>query len=216
MYIPSSFHVEDSNVVAQFVRDHSFATLVSHDGTTMYASHLPMLLDDRQAPWRLSLHMARANPQWKHLEQCREVLVIFSGPHAYVSPSWYSDPQSVPTWNYTAVHVTGRARLIEDTHQLDQLLNDLIQVYEKDRPEPWIYQPQQETHEQLTQAIVGIEIEAIRVEAKFKLSQNRPQDYDSVANALRSSSHPHDQEVGMLMSQIRDTSMGLARGRIKP
>lgn len=211
MYTPSSFRVDDSNVVAQFVRNNGFGTLVSHDGSTMHATHLPMLLDDSQTPWRFSLHMARANPQWKHLDQHQEVLLIFTGPHAYISPSWYSDPQSVPTWNYTAVHVTGRARRIQNPQHLDHLLNELIQVYERDRPEPWIYQPQQESHEKLTQAIVGIEVEAIRVEAKFKLSQNRPQDYDSVANALRSSPDPHDQEVGILMSQVRDTSIGLAK-----
>ena len=113
MYVPSHFRVDDASELAAFMRENAFATLVSvHDGAP-FATHLPVLVDGVGASLALSGHVARANPQWTSLD-AHDVLVMFTGPHAYVSPSCYENPKSVPTWNYTAVHVYGRAQLVDD------------------------------------------------------------------------------------------------------
>ena len=105
MYSPGHFQINDPETLTAFMREHSFATIVTHDGAVPHATHMPVLLDpDRGPQGTLVSHMARANPQWKHFADGREVLVIFTGPHAYVSPAWYATTPAVPTWNYTAVH----------------------------------------------------------------------------------------------------------------
>ena len=109
MYIPKSFQVTDPEVLAAFIRAHSFATLVSAVDGTPFATHLPLLLDQGT----LLGHVARANPHWQAFDGQREALAIFHGPHAYISPTWYATGPAVPTWNYAAVHVYGAPRLIE-------------------------------------------------------------------------------------------------------
>jgi transcriptional regulator len=129
--------------------------------------------------------VARANPHWRELEAAGEVLVIFAGPHAYVSPRWYAHHPSVPTWNYAVVHARGKARLVEP-EALPALLGRLTRQYEEGRPAPWRMQdlPADFTPKLLA-AIVGFEIAVERLEGKFKLSQNRrPADLEGVIAAL--------------------------------
>ena len=125
MYIPKLFREEDISTLHQLMQAYSFATLVTqHDGAP-YASHLPLTLCPEAGPFgTLMGHMARANPQWRDFEVDgeQEVLVIFQGPHTYVSPSWYAVQPSVPTWNYAAVHAYGMPRLIEDEAELYEAL----------------------------------------------------------------------------------------------
>src|SRR5687767_4420480 len=111
MYIPRAFQETRAEAIHDLIRAHSFGLLVSRQGETMEASHLPFLLDDgRGLHGTLVGHMARANPQWQALQEGAEALVIFSGPHAYISPSWYEIHPSVPTWNYATVHAYGTPR----------------------------------------------------------------------------------------------------------
>ena len=146
-------------------------------------------------------HMARANPQWQHFENGQEVLVIFTGPHAYISPAWYATAPAVPTWNYTAVHAYGVPRIVTDHERFAQMLHDLIERYEAHRPNRWHGEMPEAFRDRLMHGIVGIEIEITRLEGKFKLSQNRPDDAPGVIAALAGSEDQTDREVAAMMQQ---------------
>ena len=133
-------------------------------------------------------HMARANPQWHDFDNSQEVLIIFQGPHAYISPSWYEVEQSVPTWNYAVVHAYGFPQLIEDQEKLYNLLKILIETHEAQFDEPWPFQLTDEYLQKMMRGIVGFEIEITRLEGKFKLSQNRTEtERENVIAALQKS-----------------------------
>ncbi len=198
MYSPDHFQVDDRDTLHAFMRQHSFATIVTHDGTASHATHMPVLLHPQQGT--LVSHMARANPQWRHFENGQEVLVIFTGPHAYVSPAWYATQPAVPTWNYTAVHAYGIPRIVTDHDRFAQMLHDLIEFYEADRENRWDSEMPAEFRDGLMRGIVGVEIEITRLEGKFKLSQNRtPDDQAGVIAALEKSADQTEREVAELM-----------------
>src|ERR1041384_4098793 len=134
MYIPSKFKIEDTTKLARFIRENSFATLITQADGVPFASHLPILFEPNSPPaGKLLGHMARANPQWKHFADGREILAVFHGPHAYISPRWYKTSPQVPTWNYTVVHAYGKPRLIDNDSELENLLDRTIRFYEGDR-----------------------------------------------------------------------------------
>lgn len=203
MYSPDHFRVEDHDTLHAFMRRHSFATIVTHDGTTSHATHMPVLFESgKGAHGTLVSHMARSNPQWRHCEDGREVLVIFTGPHAYVSPAWYATSPAVPTWNYTAVHAHGIPRIITDHDRFAQMLHDLVEFHESDRENRWSGEMPVEFRDRLMRGIVGVEIEITRIEGKFKLSQNRsPEDQQRVVAALSASADQTDRETAALMQQ---------------
>jgi len=172
IHIPGHFCEHDLARLYALVRAHSFATLVSAHQGEIQVSHLPFLLD---ADGRtLRAHMARANPQWRTFSPEREVLVIFHGPHHYVSPAWYASRPSVPTWNYAVVHAHGRPTLIEGRERLAALVRELVMHHEAASPEPWKMDLPADYQDRMLSAIVGFEIAITRLEGKFKLSQNRP------------------------------------------
>jgi transcriptional regulator len=190
MYIPKAFREDDINTLHAFMEIYSFATLVTHHEGLPFATHLPFLLDAERGPnGTLLAHMARANPQWHDFNSAQEVLVIFQGPHAYVSPSWYEVELSVPTWNYAVVHAYGLPRLIEDQEELHNLLKILIQAHEAQFEKPWPFQLSDDYLQKMMRGIVGFEIEITRLEGKFKLSQNRTEtERVNVIAALQESS----------------------------
>src|SRR5262249_22379886 len=148
-----------------------FAVLTTLGADGLVASHLPILLDaGAGARGHLLGHMARANPQWKDVNG--EALVIFSGPHAYVSPAWYEEDGTVPTWNYAAVHASGTFQLVDRREELLEILRRSVRTYEGPRPEPWSFDPSAPHVEAMLRAIVGFRIEIRRLEGKWKLSQN--------------------------------------------
>lgn len=163
MYIPSHFRVDDRELMDQFIVENSFGLLVSTENDAPEASHLPFHYKDNT----LLCHVAKANPQWQDLEGQR-VLVIFPGPHAYVSPTWYAGP-GVPTWNYQAVHVYGRATCFHDEARLVELVRTLSSLHESSSDSPW----SGEFDSRMLQAIVGIEIAIEDIQGKYKLSQNK-------------------------------------------
>jgi transcriptional regulator len=192
MYLPAHFTETDSARIDAVIRANSFATLITFDGTRPFASHLPFLLRDVPGSRRVLIgHMARANPQWQHFKANSEVLVAFTGPHAYISPSWYKTPRMVPTWNYVAVHVYGVPRIV-DGAELENILQATIAEYESTQPTPWTDMLPADYKAGLMKAIVGFEIEITRTEGKFKLSQNRaPEDVAGAIAALdRSGTKP--------------------------
>jgi transcriptional regulator len=187
MYVPASFRQSDLPILHAFIERYSFALLCStgEDGTP-FASHLPLLLDrPAAAPGALVGHMARANPQWRHADG-RPVLAVFSGPHAYVSPTWYEAEQVVPTWNYVTVHAVGVFRAVHDRNALLRIVQDTVAVYEGARPRPWQLGAPDDYLERMLRGIVGFRVELTGLEGKWKLSQNRPPEQrERVVRALR-------------------------------
>ena len=204
MYSPDHFKIDDPAVLADFMRQHSFATVVTHDGAAPRATHMPVIYRAGEGPHgTLATHMARANPQWRHFANGQEVLVIFTGPHAYISPAWYDTQPAVPTWNYTAVHVYGIPRIVEDDDRFATMLGELVEFYEAPRAERWSGEMPEEFRDRLMKGIVGVEIEITRIEGKFKLSQNRSaEDKARVIAALSQSSDPTEREVAAMMGKL--------------
>jgi transcriptional regulator len=177
MYIPQANRVEDPAKARAFIHAHGFATLVSRgESGSPWASHLPVLLEESPEGDRILGHMARANEQWSHLASGAEVLCIFQGPHSYISPSWYAATLAVPTWNYAAVHVYGTPRIEDDAALLRRILDDTTSKYESAMPAPWRMDFPPETLAAYVKAIVAFSIRVTRIEAKFKLGQNRSQE----------------------------------------
>jgi transcriptional regulator len=181
MYIPTAFRADDRAALYDLIERHGFGTLVTVVDGSPFATHLPFVLDRDRAV--LLGHVARANPHARALAGA-EALVIFQGPHAYVSPSWYATAPAVPTWNYAAVHVYGTAGLLDEPRLLD-LLERLVRQYESVRERPWTMDLPADYRQKMVRAVVGFEVPLARVEGKFKLSQNRPaEDRAGVIRAL--------------------------------
>jgi transcriptional regulator len=200
IYLPDVFRETDSNALHELIESHSFATLVSPDAKEPMITHLPLLLDRQRGPQGTLIgHVARANPHWRTLQQRPEVVAVFHGPHAYVSPSWYGVQPSVPTWNYAVVHAAGRARLLHEPDALQGITKRLVEAFESHRPQPWRMELPADFHKQMLGAIVGFEIEILQLSGKFKLSQNRTlDDRHRVVTALAAGSAA-EQDLAALM-----------------
>ena len=204
MYLPEHFRENKTTRLHELMRRHSFATVVSKQYGELMASHLPLLIDTARGERGTMVgHMARANPQWRSFDSSAEALVIFQGPHTYVSPSWYETELTVPTWNYVAVHAYGTPRLIEGDGLLD-ILRGTVQRYESRFAEPWtIDRLPDEFVAKLTKAIVGFEIPIARLEGKLKLNQNRTEaDRRGVIAALSAAGDEMSMAVAQLMRQL--------------
>jgi len=204
VYIPTLFNQNEAAVLHEFMRAHSFATLVTAQQGVPYASHLPLFLRaEAGGQGALLGHMARANPQWQDMQAGAEVLVMFQGPHAYVSPAWYAAQElAVPTWNYMAVHAYGKARILTQ-QELELALHELVNSYESAYAQPWQLELTAAMRDKLVPAIVGFEIVIERCEGKFKLSQNRPaQDQQRVITQLAAQTDTHSQHLAAQM-QLR-------------
>jgi len=202
MYIPPAFCVSDLPTLHDFIERHSFGLLVSLREGAPFASHLPFLLDRRAGEQgTLVGHIARANPQWNQWEG-QEALAVFSGPHAYISPTWYDSANVVPTWNYVAVHATGRMRLVEDPAGLLDIVQRTVEVYERGMPNPWTMQEAGTFIERLLPQIVGFRMELERLEGKWKLSQNHPEErQEKVASALAARNDENSKAIATLMRE---------------
>ncbi len=202
MYIPPAFNEPNSDTLFEFIQQHSFGVLVSQHGDTPFATHLPFLTQRIAGEsGHLLSHMARANPHWTFAEG-RTVIAIFSGPHAYISPTWYETPNAVPTWNYTAVHVTGVFEAITDPNELMALLDRTVRHYESPREMPWQFETSNDFYTKLAQSVVGFRIRITTIEGKWKLSQNRAiQQQERVANVLAKSNDANERAVAETMRQ---------------
>jgi transcriptional regulator len=203
MYVPPHFAQPDLQALYDAIERYSFATLVSGAAAELSASHLPLLLDRTRGDWGTLLgHMARANPQWRDAAG-QEVLAVFSGPHAYISPQWYEAAQVVPTWNYIAVHAYGRLDLIEDESEVESLLQRTIEIYEASQPRPWRLTEPAEFVQRLLRQIVAFRIPIRRLEGKWKLNQNRPAEQrENVVAALSRQPDENAQEIARLMREL--------------
>ncbi len=174
MYIPAAFAEIDLTKLHAFIEQHSFGLFVSQVDGLPFATHLPFLLERTTGPHgTLICHVARANPQWQQASD-QTALAIFSGPHAYVSPTWYEAEQVVPTWNYAAVHAYGRVQIIQDKSALLKIVQAMVRLYEQSMPQPWSFDGSTTFVKRLLGQIVGFRIEIDKIEGKFKLNQNHP------------------------------------------
>lgn len=214
MYVPAHFAEGDQEEIAAFVDRAGSADLVTFDGTGLTATLLPVLWDRpagganaHQDYGRLLGHVARSNPQWETAVTGVPALAIIRGPQAYISPSWYASKAEhgrvVPTWNYTAVHLSGPVTFHREEDWLRDIVTRLTERYEAGRENRWRVTdaPERFIAGQL-RAIVGVEMTVQRVEAKNKLSQNRPpQDRANVIAALRDDADPQAREIARLMAE---------------
>ncbi len=179
MYTPKFNQIEDRDLLIEAMRAYSFAILFgpaggtggSEAGTELKATHLPLLVKDEGEHGTILGHFARANLHWSELAG-RETLVVFPGPHSYVSPAHYTEPLSVPTWNYIAIHAYGTLSLIEDEGGKNHLVEELIEANEPGYLTRWRAMPNGFRRTMLA-GIMGFRISIARIEGKFKLSQNR-------------------------------------------
>ncbi len=201
MYIPMSFAETDEQRIREFVRSHPFAQLTSFDGHEPVVSHLPLLLNQTAGDeGQLLGHFAKANSQWKHADGTT-VLAVFSGPHAYISSSWYETLKSVPTWNYTAVHIYGRLNVVNEAQQLEEIVKELVDFMEEDQKTAWSMKDAGDDFiGQLLRLVIGFTIDIERIEAKFKLSQNHSKERQQlVINALKERTDDDSQQIAALM-----------------
>ncbi len=177
LYIPPSFAAKDRAATARLIHDYPFATLITPAAPEPWVSHIPLLMTDAGEPHGTLIgHFARANPHWQHAKDAQSI-AIFHGPHAYVSPSWYTEPaQAVPTWNFTAIHAHGPLEIFDDAAATRGVLDALVRRFEGTRPAPWKLEMSDRQRDALVSAIVAFKMPIRRLDAKFKLSQNRMRD----------------------------------------
>jgi transcriptional regulator len=195
MYTPKHFEQTDQRALWDFIEEHAFGTLLTVAAGRPTLSHLPFL-PDRDAGV-LHCHVSRANTHWQDIERTPQVLAIFTGPHGYVSPTWYAERGGVPTWNYSVVHVHGSAQAVDDAERTRKHVEALAAKYERGRAAPWV--PDYDTRR--LAGIVGIDIHVTSLEGKFKLSQNRSAaDRERVVAALTASGSEADAALASLMT----------------
>lgn len=188
MYVPKHFSEDDLGHLHEVIRRNAFGVVTSPLDGHLMATHLPFLIDpDRGPNGTLLAHMARANPHWTGFDGVTEALVVFSGPHGYISPNWYETGPAVPTWNYVAVHAYGVPVLRDDPAEARAHLSQLAATYEAGRERPWrIDDPPADFIDGMLRGVIAFEIPIARIEGKAKLSQNRSAgDRRSVVAALR-------------------------------
>ncbi len=191
------------------MRANPFAILISTTKEGPFATHLPLSELESDEKLVLRGHVSKANPHWRYLEQQPECLTIFHGAHSYISPSNYTARESVPTWNYVAVHVYGNARIMSTEEDLLALLHELVETFEPAYRLQWEGLGQKYRENMLRQ-IVGFEIAVTRLEGKFKLSQNRTREDQS--NVIASLEKAEDTAVSGISRLMREQGLGVKKG----
>ena len=207
MYIPPAFAETRPETLFRMIEGQEFALLVSHGVDGLTASHLPFLVEPESGPQGTLLgHLARANPHARAIDDgtIGEAMVIFQGPHGYVSPRWYEVHPAVPTWNYTAVHVYGRPRVIREPAALADIVDRLSRRYEGSAPDAWRMASLDEKFlAGMLKGIVGFAMPIERIEGKLKLSQNRKAvDRRQVIAALGGSARESDRDLAEAMQRF--------------
>ena len=203
MYRPKMFDIDDADDMRRIIRDNGFAALVTGSAAGMVASHVPLHLIDDGELGLLWGHLAKANDQWRAFDGTSEALTIFSGPHTYISPTWYATEKSVPTWNYEAVHAYGRPKVMEDPDAVVARLASLTGQYEGNGAGAWSPKalPADFVAAQL-KGIVAFEMRIERLEGKRKMSQNRkPEDVRGAIDGLNGTGRPVDGQVAEIVAE---------------
>ena len=201
MYTPSKFKVEDPELIHTFIEENSFGLILSIDGAEIQDTHTPFVLS-KDGKYLLG-HIARANPQWKSWSNETAVKIIFTGAHSYISPQFYVSDFAVPTWNYTAVSVSGKLEFIKDDTEIIKFLDRLVEFNET-TDNPWVFDSSDERYLALLTGIVCFSVSMDKVEASFKMNQNKSDDdQNKVINSLSASSCPMNQSVARIMHKNR-------------
>jgi len=206
VYIPEHFRLRHDADAVAFMRANPFAIMISSTEEGPFATHLPLSVHAEEGKTVLRGHVAKANPHWRYLEQQPQCLTIFHGAHSYISPSNYVALDSVPTWNYAAVHVYGDARIFSSPEQLHGMLEELIETFDPAYRSQW-ERTSPTFRENMLRQIVGFEIVATRIEGKFKLSQNRTR--QDQANVIASLEKSEDTAVSAVSRLMREQGLGL-------
>ena len=199
MYIPKNFKVSDVEEIREFVQQHLFATLVTTKKGKPIATHLPVQFIKEKEDYYITGHMAHGNPQWRTFVESEDVLVMFQGPHAYISSSWY-EQENVPTWNYQAVHIYGPASILEE-EKLKQDLIHLLEKYENPRENSVLWDTLSPSLlEKELKGIVGFKIQVKEIQAAYKMSQNRNErDYLNITEQLKKEGDPESKKMAERM-----------------
>lgn len=201
MYTPSFNAFTDRQQITTFMQRYSFASIITTIDDKPVATHLPFLVKEEGDKLLLRSHFAKANPQWKEIEE-KTSLVIFTEPHAYISPSNYESEKVVPTWNYIAVHAYGKARILGDDEK-PALLKHTIETFEAAYFQQWKNLPE-DYRSGMMNGIVAFEIEVTGLQAKKKLSQNRTDnEIDNIIHSLEKSADTNTREIAEYMKQIK-------------
>ncbi|MFJ8265962.1 FMN-binding negative transcriptional regulator [Peribacillus asahii] len=201
MYIPKHFKITDKEIMYDFIEKNSFATLFSNHNGEPYATHLPFTLDRRND--FLYSHFAVQNEQWKDIGN-QKVLVIFQGPHCYISPSWYETNKAVPTWNYVAIHAYGQMEVIENKQEIFNSLLDMVNKYEDPESSYNLNDVDSTFIEGMSRGIVGFKVKITEIEGKAKLSQNHSiKRQELIIKQLENTSDQNNQEIAELMKKNR-------------
>lgn len=201
MYIPKYFNVTNVDEIWDFVQKNSFGTIVTTKKEKPIATHLPFGLAKKGNDYFITGHMTYGNPQWRTFETCEDVLVMFQGPHSYVSSSWYGH-EEVPTWNYQAVHVYGKASIL-DKEELIEELTTMLKKYEENRENPVLWDKlSPDLLKSELKGIVGFKIKVGDIQAAYKLSQNRNEtDYINIIDKLKNEVNPDSKQMAEIMEK---------------
>jgi transcriptional regulator len=202
MYIPELYKNENQQDIQNFIHQNGFGILVNQTDGKLWATHIPLLLEEKKGKQILVGHVSKENPQAESFKTNDEILAIFSGAHTYISSSWY-DHENVPTWNYIAVHVYGKVKI----HSLDETieaLKRLVNKYESKSEKPVRVEDLSKKTMLQARGIVSFEIEISSIEAKKKLSQNRDdKNYKNIISKLENSDDSQSIEVASEMKKNR-------------
>lgn len=204
MFIPKLYRNDNIEEVRQFIEQNSFAILISQSNQQLWATHIPIeLVQNEEGIDVLQGHISKANPQWQNFKDEAHVLTIFNGPHAYISSSWYNH-ENVPTWNYIAVHIYGKIKLLEGDKLLTHL-SQLMDKYEKGNVSPKKFSElSPDFLKRELKGLVGFEIEIQEIQAASKLSQNRnDEDYKTIINELEQKEESFAKEISEAMKKQR-------------
>lgn len=201
MHIPNYYKNENLEDVKNFLIGNSFGILINQTNGKLTGTHIPMELDkDKNGDDVLVGHISKANPQWGNFNKNEEILAIFNGPHAYVSSSWY-EKENVPTWNYIAVHIYGKIKIIEGEELLDSL-KKLVDKYERNSENPVSVEKMSSRTLKQINGIIGFSIKINEIQAAYKLSQNRNEsDYHNIVDKLENTGNPISNNVAKEMKK---------------
>lgn len=198
MYIPKLNHMENPGEIKSFLERFSFATIITQVNQTPQATHLPFIIREENEKIILQSHFAKANIQWRYIEEAIN-LIIFLQPHAYISTEHYEKTLNVPTWNYIAIHVYGKARILTDKSQKLDIIKNTIDFYDPEYHAQWDKLPSK-YKDGMLEGIVAFSISSDDIQAKKKLSQNKNQnERQNIINYLSTSPKDHEQQIAEFM-----------------
>lgn len=202
MYTPDHYKNGNIEELKEFISKNAFGILVNQTNGRPWATHIPLELDvDPQGKDILVGHIAKANPQWQYFKEDEEVLAIFNGPHSYISSSWYKD-EEVPTWNYIAVHVYGKIKILDKAALLESL-HKLVDKYEKSSEQPVSIDKLSEATMKQIVGVVGFQIDITEIQATYKLSQTRPEDHSQIIDQLEKTNNQGSKDVAHCMKHLK-------------